>query len=159
MSTLYSLTSEYLQLLDMMQDPDVDPQTVADTIEGIEGEIEIKADNLITVCKELEAQAAKWKAEKTRAERNQSTAENGIKRIKESILATMQITGRDKLPTEHYKLSIAKNGGLAPIVLNGPVPMEYCKHEPDNAKIRELLKGGPVEWAELGERGVHLGIR
>ena len=62
MSTLYSLTSEYLQLLDMMQDPDVDPQTVADTIEGIEGEIEIKADNLITVCKELEAQAAKWKA-------------------------------------------------------------------------------------------------
>lgn len=159
MNTLYQLQAEYMQLLDMLQDPDVDPEIITDTLEGIEGEIEIKADSLITVCKELEAQAQKWKTEKERAEKNQRTAENSAKRIKESILQAMQMAGKQKMPTEHYSLSIAKNGGLAPLVLKGPVPMEYCKHEPDNTKIRELLKNNSVGWAELGEKGVHLGIR
>lgn len=159
MNTLYQLQTEYMQLLDMLQDPDVDPEIIIDTLEGIEGEIETKADSLITVCKELEAQAQKWKTEKERAEKNQRAAENGMKRIKESILLAMQTTGKTKLPTEHYKLSIDKDGGLAPLKYTGEVPMEYCKHEPDNKKIRELLKNGPVEWAELGEKGVHLGIR
>ena len=159
MNTLYQLQAEYLQLLDMLQDPDVDPEAIADTLEGLEGEIEVKADALITVCKELDVQAVKWKAEKERAEKNQRTTENSAKRIKESILQAMQMAGKQKMPTEHYNLSIAKNGGLAPLVLKGPVPMEYCKHEPDNTKIRELLKNNSVEWAELGEKGVHLGIR
>lgn len=46
MNTLYELTAEYQQLLDMARDPDVDEKALSDTMEAIGGEIEDKADSL-----------------------------------------------------------------------------------------------------------------
>ncbi len=43
MSTLYELTDEYRQLLEMLEDPDEDPEVIRDTMEGISGELEDKA--------------------------------------------------------------------------------------------------------------------
>ena len=46
MSTLYEITGDYLCLLEMLEDEgNLDPQAFADTLDGIEGEFEIKADN------------------------------------------------------------------------------------------------------------------
>ena len=45
MATLYELTEEYRQLLEMMEDDSVDPEVLQDTLEGVDGEIEAKADN------------------------------------------------------------------------------------------------------------------
>ena len=43
MASLYELTDDYLALLEMAEDPDMDEQALKDTMEGIEGVIEIKA--------------------------------------------------------------------------------------------------------------------
>lgn len=159
MATLYELTNEMIELMEMMQDPEVDPEVLADTMEAVGGELEIKADNYVIVMKELEAQKAKWKDEKDRAASFEAAIDNNIKRMKESLLSSMQAIGKDKLPTEHFKLSIAKNGGLQPMKITGEVPAEYCTLEPDNAKIREALKSGELPFAHLEERGVHLNVR
>ena len=42
--TLYELTDEFRQLLDMMEDPDIDPEVLNDTLEAVLGDIEYKAD-------------------------------------------------------------------------------------------------------------------
>ncbi|MCD8396121.1 MAG: siphovirus Gp157 family protein [Lachnospiraceae bacterium] len=61
--------------------------------------------------------------------------------------------------------SIQKNGGLAPLEIDGDIsdiPNDYLiEHDPtpDNAKIRELLKTEKVPWAHLGERGESLRIK
>ena len=47
----------------MMEDPELDPQTLADTMEAVEGELEIKAENYAKVMKNLEADVAGIKAE------------------------------------------------------------------------------------------------
>ena len=39
MESLYQLTDEYLQLLEMAEDPDVEPEVLKDTMEAIGGEI------------------------------------------------------------------------------------------------------------------------
>ena len=44
MSTLYELTTQLQALLEMAEDPEIDAQVIADTMEGIEGELEVKAD-------------------------------------------------------------------------------------------------------------------
>ena len=44
MATLYELTDEYRQLLEMMEDDTVDPEILKDTLEAVDGEIEVKAD-------------------------------------------------------------------------------------------------------------------
>lgn len=58
MSTLYELTADFQNLLMLAEDPDTDPQAFADTLEGIEGELEDKADNYARVIRNLEADAS-----------------------------------------------------------------------------------------------------
>ena len=56
MSTLYEITGDYLRLLEMLEEEDnLDPQAFKDTLKGIEGEFEIKADGYARVLKELAA--------------------------------------------------------------------------------------------------------
>ena len=57
MSTLYEITGDYLRLLEMLEEEEnIDPQAFADTLDGIDGEFEIKADNYARIIKELWAE-------------------------------------------------------------------------------------------------------
>ena len=52
MSTLYEITGDYLRLLEMLEEEEaIDSKTFADTLEGIEGELEDKADGYARVIK------------------------------------------------------------------------------------------------------------
>lgn len=157
--TLYELTDEYKQLLEMMEDPDIDPQIITDTMEGVQGEIEIKAEGYIRVMKELEAEADKINNELKRLGNRWDSCQTNIKRLEESLLTTMQVMDKPKIQTEHFRLSIAKNGGLKPMKITGEVPPEFCKLEPDTKRIREALSNGELDFAHLEERGVHLNVR
>lgn len=108
MATLYELTEEYRQLLDWMEDPEVDPQTIQDTLEALGGEIEEKADGYAKVIRQLEADAAALKAEAKRMTNKQKTAEENIERLKKSLQRTMEITGREKIDTGLFKVWLQK---------------------------------------------------
>lgn len=157
--TLYELTREYQELLAMMEDPEVDPQVIADTMEGLDGEIEIKAENYIRVLKELEAESNKIDTEMKRLGNRWDACQVNIRKLKDSLLTSMQETGKDRIQTEHFRISVAKNGGLKPIRVTGDVPPEFCKLEPDSKKIREALNNGELQFAHFEERGVHLSVR
>ena len=160
--TLYDLTGEYMELLAMMEDPDVDPEVLQDTMEAIDGEIEYKAEGYVCVAKELEAEADKFDKEIERLIRNRDSLRNNAKRVKATLLNAMDLIDKPKITTEHFKVSIAKNGGLQPMKITGEIPEDYLlyKPEPDNKKIREALDSGLVlDFAHLEERGRHLNIR
>ena len=108
MATLYELTEEYRQLLDWMEDPEMDPQTIQDTLEALGGEIEEKADGYAKVIRQLEADAAALKAEAKRMINKQKTAEENIERLKKSLQRTMEITGREKIDTGLFKVWLQK---------------------------------------------------
>ena len=55
--SLMQLTGDYLELLDMAQDPDVDEKTLMDTFESINGEISHKAGGCVAVIRHLEGRA------------------------------------------------------------------------------------------------------
>ena len=72
MSTLYELTAEYQALLELAEDPESDPQAIADTFEGLEFELESKAEDYAKVIRMLEYDAAACDAESKRL-RNKSS--------------------------------------------------------------------------------------
>lgn len=163
MSTLYEITGDYLRLLEMLGEEDnLDPQAFKDTLEGIEGEFEIKADGYARVLKELAFEKEKFKAEIERMTAKMNVITNNSARLRQHLFDSMKATGKTKFKTDLFSFNIQKNGGLQPmeIVPDMEIPDEYCRKEPDNTKIREALKNGAeLPFAVLKERGEHLSIR
>lgn len=162
--TLYEITGDYLRLLEMMEDQDtvMDTQVLADTLDAIEGEFEIKADGYARVIRELEADAKKYETEIRRMQGRMEVIKNRTKMIKQHLYDSMKVTGKIKFKTNLFSFGIQKNSGLQPIeiVPDVEIPDEYCRKEPDNAKIRDALKAGKeLPFAMLKERGEHLSIR
>lgn len=159
---LYELTGQWLELINMLQDESADPLTIIDTLEGLDFEIEEKADNYAKIIKELEGQARTFASEKKRLEERQKTLESRIKWLKDNLSASMHLTGKTKFKTDLFSFGIQKNGGIAPLKIdeNAEIPQEFCKSVPDNALIREALESGKeLGFARLEEKGEHLVIR
>lgn len=107
--TLYELTEDYTNLLAIAEDPDIDEQAFLDTLDGIEGELEDKADNYAKVIRSLEADAAACDAEAKRLRNKKQTIENNIKRMKSALQYSMQVTGKVKFKTALFSFGIRKN--------------------------------------------------
>lgn len=144
MSTLYELTEEYRLLLEMAEDEGEDPEAISDTLEGLEGEIEIKADGYARVLRQLEYDAAALKAEEKRLSNRRKTIEANMSRMKDSLFQAMKATGKEKFKTELFSFGIQKNPPS--VVLDSElIPEIYLTHpEPvvDKRKILEDLKAG-----------------
>ena len=133
--TLYELTGEYLRLLEMADDPEVDGQAFADTLEGLGGMIEVKAEGYARIIKELErkkaikqADADAFKAEYDRKMDHIKMIDNRITKMKGNLSNTMVVTGKTKFDTENFKFYIRQT--TSTIIDNKEaVPNEYCKFE------------------------------
>lgn len=147
MATLYELTGDYLQLMDMIDDPDVDEQALADTMEAIEGDIRDKANGYGVVIKNMQADADALKIEAERLTKRRQTIENNIRRMKENMQRSMELTGQEKINTGLFSFAIQKNP--ASVVMDEQyvenIPEEYLvHHEPTVNKtlIKNALKAG-----------------
>ena len=141
--TLYELTNELQQLLMMAEDPDVDPEILQDTIEGVTGEIEVKADGYAKVIRQLEADASGLKAEIDRLTARKRSIDNSVERMKEALKNAMMIADKTKFKTELFSFNIQLNP--AKVVIDDPanIPRGFLiPQEPkvDTAAIRKSLQ-------------------
>ena len=163
MDTLYSLTDDLRQLIDLA--PSIDPedaQCFLDTLEGVLGARDDKLDGYAAVIDTLKSQVELLDHEEVRIANRKHAVENRIKLMKQRMLESMQTTNQTKIQTDLHTFAIQKNGGKAPLTITGTVPDDYIKMEPktDTEKIRTALENGEqLDWAHLEERGVHLAIR
>jgi sugar-specific transcriptional regulator TrmB len=161
-STLYDLTGAWLDLYDMADDPDMDADVWFDTIEGLEGEIEDKADGYARVITQLNADMAAIKAEEDRLYNRRKTIENRISNMKSRLQSMMELTGKTKFKTPLFSFSVQKNPPRCVIDNKEEVPDEFLiSQEPkiDTAGILKSMKDGVTyEWAHM-ERSSSLRIR
>ena len=162
--TLYSIVGGFMELYSLLSDPEVDEQTVLDTLDGMKGELEVKAEGYVQVIRQLDAEAKTFDAEAEFFKRKAEIRKNNIKRMKEALKNALIATGHDGpegLKAGNFTLKVQKNGGVQPISITGDVPESMMKVivEPDNDKIREYLKDHACDWAHLEERGRHLAIK
>lgn len=164
--TLYQLTEEYQQLLALAEDPDIDPQLFEDTLEGLSGELEDKADGYARVIRQIEGDSAALKAEIDRLTARKRAADNSIARMKEALKMAMIVAGKPKIKTELFSFCVQKNP--ARVVIDDPakIPAGFLiPQEPkiDTAAIKNSLKDADehVFWKGVAhlEQGESLRIR
>lgn len=165
MGTIYELTENYKAVEALLCDEEVDEQTVLDTLEAIEGEIEDKADNYAKMMRNLRAEADMLKTEEERLYRRRKSREEREKLLKTALQANLEFIGKTKFKTAMFTFSIAANGGKQPLTITenlGDIPGKYLIPQPpkvDTDAVRQLLETKEVEWAHLEPRGTSLRIR
>lgn len=174
MANLYELTGEFLTLMDMLEDEEVDEQVIMDTLEGIEYEIEVKADGYAKIIKSIESNVKGLDNEIERLTNRKKVFENRIKWLKQNLFTSMKTIGKLKFTTELFSFNIQKNGGKRKLTIDvelDKIPEDYRIKQPDivdGDKLREHLKEHGLEgkdgslnceWAHLEPQGESLRIR
>lgn len=162
--TLYELTDDYMRLLELAEDPDVDPQAFSDTLEGIDGALEDKADNYAKVIRQMKSDADGIDGEIKRLQARKKAIEGNSERMKSNLEAAMMATGKTKFKTELFSFGIQKNPPSVKVDEEHPerIPIEYLiPQDPkiDKRRIMDELKAGAeLSWARL-EQSESLRIR
>lgn len=145
MATMYELTGNFLELMAMASNPEIDPDALADTLEAIEGEIEVKAENTAIIIRELESEAEKIKAEETRLAERRKAYENNVSRLKNTLYECMKATGKEKFKTTLYSFGIQKNPPKLIVDDEGDIPSSFFIAQApklDTAGIKLAIRNG-----------------
>lgn len=146
--SLYQLSTEFRAQAEKLADLDLDEQTLRDTLEGMSGELEVKAKNVAAFCRDLEATAASIKDAEAQMKARRSAIENRAARLRKYLLDSMQYAGIHKVECPHFVLSIKTNPPAVEVFDESQVPAEFMKQpEPpppsiDKTAIKAAIKAG-----------------
>lgn len=148
--TLYEMTANAIYLYDLLSNGDIDEQTVNDSLEGMD--VAGKLEDYCKVIRQLEADAAAYKAEKDRLAAKQKKAEDAVERLEAAVLNYMSATNTEKVKCGVFDVKV-KQSKAANIVNADEISPEYMIQQPpkiDRAAIRKaLMSGKAVDGAEL----------
>lgn len=146
---LYELSQNYLAVQDM----DLEPETLKDTLDSIEDAIEYKAENIAKWIRNLEADKKAFEEEEKRFKEKKQSADNRIKSLKLYLEDNMRLTGKTKFKAGFFSFAIQNNLPSVEVFDEALIPKQFLIEQPpkiDRAGIKELLKAGEeVPGAEL----------
>ena len=161
MNTLYDIAAEYRQTADKLADLDLDEQTIADTLEGMSGALEVKAQNVVMFARNLEATATAIKEAETAMAARRKAIEHRAAGLRRYALSAMQVAGVQSIECPYFKLSVRKNPPAVEVFDAAQIPAQFMRTPeppppaPDKKAITEAIKAGKeVPGARLlsGER-------
>lgn len=164
MTALSLLAGEYRAAARQLADLDLDPQTVADTLDSLSGELETKAQAVGAMVRMIEADAAAMKQWAADANDRAKAAQARADALREYLAANMQACGIQKIDGPGIALSWRK---ASAVVIDEPglIPGAYMRQpEPpppvaDKNAIAEALKAGTAVPGAHIETRQHLQIR
>lgn len=146
---LYELSVAFQEVQNM----DLDPEVMKDTLDSIEDAIENKAENIAKLIRNLESDVAAYKEEEDRLKTKRQATENKVKWLKTYLEDNMKLTGKTKFKSGMFNFSIQKNPASVNIVDEKIIPEEFLIQQPpkvDKTSLKEILKRGiEVPGAEL----------
>lgn len=147
MTALFLLADEYRAAAAQLADMDLDPQTVADTLEGLGGELEAKAQNVALMARALEAEAEAIKAWAKQAADRAKALENRAENLREYLTRALKACGIKKVSGPGVAISFRESSAVV-IDEPGLIPPQYMRQpEPpppqiDKKAIGDALKAG-----------------
>lgn len=144
-TSLFELTGDWLRLYDLADDPDMDVEAFFDTMEGLEGAIEDKADKYAFICTKLMGEAKLCKEQAAAFKAKADAKENAAKRIKDGLYRSMKLTGKTKFKTAYYSFYTQATESLVVDADVNQIPDEFLKYkepEANKAAMKEAIKNG-----------------
>lgn len=148
MSKLYELTGQFLALSTLADDPDMPANALADSLEGITGEIEIKAEALLQVVANMGSDVAAIDDEIDRLKHRKAVIENRRQSLRDYLQHNMEASGINKIDCPLFTITLAKPRPMAVIENESLVPAEFVQTKTitsiDKKAVLDALKAGRV---------------
>lgn len=146
---LYELSLSFQEVQNM----DLDPEVMKDTLDSIGGTFENKAENIAKLIRNLESDRLAYKEEEDRLKAKRQAVENKLEWLKTYLKDCMKLTGKTKFKSGVFKFSIQKNPVSVNITNKKIIPEDYLipqPHKVNNTTLKKALKDGiEVPGAEL----------
>lgn len=147
MQSLYELTAEHQQLMNMAAENDEDfAAALADTLDAQSDQLEDKIEATIIVSRQLEADAEACKAEAKRLTERAKAFERNAQACKDRVLWAMEATERKSVKRQLFTITRAAGRPVAAIDDADALPDDYfvtkTTTSPDKELIIDALKGG-----------------
>lgn len=160
---LYEIAQNYKNLLELLDDETIPAEVVAQALQEVGDELEVKADNVVKFIKTLEHEVEAYKAEEKRLATNRKAIETKIETMKAYLLTNMQSTGKKEITTPLFKLKIAKTPASVKITDELAIPQRFIKenitYTISKTDIKEALKNGEIVEGATLEAGERLNIK
>lgn len=158
MTQLYKIANEYAELAN---NDDFEPEMIADTIEGIEGEFSQKLEQLIAVMKNNDGLAEMLKVEAKNLTDRAKKLSNKNDSIKQYIISSMNTMEKSKFNAGIHSLTVRKASKVLKVDNIDSLPPQFVEYETTakalTSELKNRLKAGEkIEGARLedGKQGL-----
>ena len=158
MTSLYAIAEEYRSACAVLSNLDLDAQTVADTLEGISGDLEAKAQNVAHVIRAIDADAVAVKQWAKDAAERAKALEARSEALRDYLSRSMQACNITKITGPGVALSFRASHS---VVIDEPalIPAQFMRQtpppppSPDKDAIKAAFKlGAEVPGARIETR-------
>jgi hypothetical protein len=151
MSTLrlYEIAHDYLHALETLaEDDDLPEEVIADTLAGLAGTFEVKAQNLARYIRNLEAEVTAIDAARTSMERRQRSLQRHAERLRAYLKAQMEASRITRITSPERVVRVQKNPPTVMVDEADEIPLAYKATRIETvllkADIGQALKAGVV---------------
>lgn len=142
MTALYQIANDFAKLTDS----GMEPEMIADTLDGIEWELEAKVEQILAVCKNESAYAEALKEESKRLAERAKAAENRVSSMKDYVATSLETAGKKSLKAGIHQVTVRAPVESVEITDEGSLPPEYVEYvttvKADKLAIKHQLKAG-----------------
>ena len=163
MTSLYAIAAQYRADLAVLADLDIDPQTAADTLEGMQGELTDKLRAVIAYSLELDILADGASAAAKRMQDRAKILNSRVEWLRAYALNTMQATGINEVSSDEFAAKLAKKPASVVISNESIIPVEWFRvktiSEPDKTAMRKAIEAGAIIDGVSLSHGYRLAIK
>ena len=151
MPKLYELTTQYKGLAEL---DDLPEDALHDTLEALEGDLQVKAENLLAVVTNMGADVAAIDAEIKRLQARKKAITNRQESLREYLRYNMDEAGISKITCPLFTITLAAGRPVVDVQDESLIPDGYARVErklDKTAILRALKAGKDVPGAKLGK--------
>jgi hypothetical protein len=136
MTRLFELAHEFRALSELESSDDLPPEVIADTLEGLQGEFEIKAEQVAKFILSLEASAQQIKEASEAMAKRASRLQRRADSVRQYLLLQLMFVDFKKIETSELVIRRQKNPGALTVTDESVVPeMYWIQPEPPPKRI------------------------
>ena len=156
MTTLRELTKDLMEVQELANNPDIPPEALADTLNGLEGMFNEKAVRIGHVLLNGDSDITAIDDEIRRLTARKNVIRNGKDRLRDYLRMNMEAGGITKIECPLFTITLVKPRDVADVFDADELPPKYIRtkvtHAPDKKAILDDLKSGEIiTGARLGK--------